>query len=60
MRKPNGVLAALTAVVALGTVAAVSQVATAQDQSAQTAYRDIEKTLGSPPTSLSDVSRELR
>jgi AhpD family alkylhydroperoxidase len=50
MRKSNGVLAALTAVVALGTIAAVSQVATAQDQSAQATYRDIEKTLGVVPT----------
>jgi AhpD family alkylhydroperoxidase len=50
MRKSNGMIATLTAVLGLSAIVAFPQSTFAQDSSAQATYRDIEQTLGSVPT----------
>src|SRR5260370_33623266 len=49
MRKATRLLVSLATAVAIGTIGGSLQVASAQDSSAQTTYRDIEQTLGSVP-----------
>ena len=49
MRKSTGLLATFVAAVSLGAAIAMAPVASAEDASAQAAYRDIEKTLGIVP-----------
>lgn len=50
MRKSSGVLIALVTAILLGTLSNMAPVASAQEMSAQAAYRDIEKTLGTVPS----------
>jgi AhpD family alkylhydroperoxidase len=49
MRKSTGLLATFVAAASLGVAIAMAPVASAEDASAQAAYRDIEKTLGMVP-----------
>jgi AhpD family alkylhydroperoxidase len=49
MRKSTGLLATFVAAISLGAAIAMAPVASAEDASAQAAYRDIEKTLGMVP-----------
>jgi AhpD family alkylhydroperoxidase len=49
MRKSTGLLATFVAAMSLGAAIAMAPVASAEDASAQAAYRDIEKTLGMVP-----------
>lgn len=49
MRKSTGLLATVVAAVSLGAAIAMAPAASAEDASAQAAYRDIEKTLGMVP-----------
>ena len=49
MRKSTGLLATFVAAISLGATIAMAPVASAEDASAQAAYRDIEKTLGMVP-----------
>jgi AhpD family alkylhydroperoxidase len=48
MRKPTGLIVTLATAAALA-IAALAQVASAEDSTAQATYRDIEQTLGSVP-----------
>jgi AhpD family alkylhydroperoxidase len=49
MRRPNGIIIALTAAAGFGTLAAVTELASADQSTAEATYRDIEATLGSVP-----------
>jgi AhpD family alkylhydroperoxidase len=49
MRRSNGIIIALTAALGLGTLAAVTELASADQSTAEATYRDIEATLGSVP-----------
>ena len=50
MRKSTGIVVTLTTAIALGAIAGLARLASAQDAGAQATYRDIEQTLGSVPT----------
>jgi AhpD family alkylhydroperoxidase len=50
MRKITGIIVTLGTAIALGAVAGLARTASAEDASAQAAYRDIEQTLGSVPS----------
>lgn len=50
MRKATAFMTTLTTAVAIGAMASLAGPASAQDATAQAAYRDIEATLGSVPT----------
>jgi len=49
MRRSTGILVTFAAAVGVGAVAALAQLAAAQESSAQAVYRDIEQTLGLVP-----------
>ena len=50
MRKSTGVLVTLATALGIGLVTGLTQMAAAQEQSAQATYRDIEATLGTVPS----------
>ena len=50
MRTSTGIALTLATAIGLGTVTMVAKIAAAEDSAAQSAYRDIEQTLGSVPS----------